>query len=94
MADDFLEDDGQEPINLGKKIIDTAIEEKIHGDLPVVVKDYLVIAEVMSEDGTSLLVSTGPDTTPWAIYGLLQYGERFFDDQFYNPNFNPDIGNE
>ncbi len=83
-----------EPQDPGKQIVDLEVADKFGEDLPVVVKDYIVIAEVMSDEGSSLLVSTSPTTTPWGVYGLLQYGERFFDDQFYNPNFNPDISDE
>ena len=75
----------------GKQIVDVEVADKFGEDLPVVVKDYVVIAEVMTDEGNTLLVSTSPQSTPWAIYGLLQYGERFFDDQFYNPNFNPEM---
>jgi hypothetical protein len=82
-----------EPVDPGKQIVDLEVSDKL-GDLPAVVKDYVVIAEVMTDEGNTLLVSTSPTATPWAVYGLLQYGERFFDDQFYNPNFNPDISNE
>ena len=84
-----MEDFAQDP---GKQIVDSEVAEKC-GDLPVVVKDYVVIAEVMGDDGTSLLVGTGPTTTPWTVFGLLQYANKFFDDQFYNPNFNPDADN-
>ena len=83
-----------EPEDPCKQIVDIEVADKMGEDLPVVVKDYVVIAEVMTDEGNTLLVSTSPTTTPWAVYGLLQYGERFFDDQFYNPNFNPDITNE
>ncbi len=80
--------------DIGKQIVDVEVSDKFGDELPVVVKDYVVVAEIMTDEGSSLLVSTGTTTTPWAVYGLLQYGERFFEDQFYNPNFNPDIGNE
>ena len=80
--------------DIGKQIVDVEAADKFGEDLPVVVKDYVGVAEIMTDEGSSLLVSTGATTTPWAVYGLLQYGERFFEDQFYNPNFNPDIGNE
>jgi hypothetical protein len=86
----MADDPGIDP---GKQIVDVEVVGK-YADLPVVVKDYVVIAEVMTDEGNTLLVSTSPQSTPWAIYGLLQYGERFFDDQFYNPDFNPDINNE
>jgi hypothetical protein len=86
----MADDPGIDP---GKQIVDVEVAGK-YADLPVVVKDYVVIAEVMTDEGNTLLVSTSPQSTPWAIYGLLQYGERFFDDQFYNPDFNPDINNE
>ena len=85
----MADDPGIDP---GKQIVDVEVAGK-YADLPVVVKDYVVIAEVMTDEGNTLLVSTSPQSTPWAIYGLLQYGERFFDDQFYNPDFNPDINN-
>jgi len=75
----------------GKQILDSEVADK-YEDLPVVVKDYVVIAEILTDEGSSLLVSTGPTTTPWAVYGLLQYGERFFEDQFYNPDFNQNNG--
>jgi hypothetical protein len=84
----MADDNSQDP---GKQIVDVEVADKFGEDLPVVVKDYVVIAEVMTDEGNTLLVSTSPQSTPWAIYGLLQYGERFFDDQFYNPNFNPEI---
>ena len=71
----------------GKQIVDSEVADK-YEDLPVVVKDYVVIAEILTDEGSSLLVSTGPATTPWAVYGLLQYGEHFFEEQFYNPDFN------
>ena len=71
----------------GKQIVDSEVADK-YEDLPVVVKEYVVIAEILTDEGSSLLVSTGPSTTPWPGYGLLQYGERFFEDQFYNPDFN------
>ena len=80
--------DEETPKDVGKQIVDVEVADKYGDDLPVVVKDYVVIAEIMTDEGNTLLVST---STPWAIYGLLQYGERFFDDQFYNPNFNPEI---
>jgi|TARA_R110000824_G_scaffold164144_5_gene340238 hypothetical protein len=83
-----------EPDDPCKQIVDIEIADKMGEGLPAVVKDYVVIAEVMTDEGNTLLVSTSPTATPWAVYGLLQYGERFFDDQFYNPNFNPDITNE
>ncbi|MBF84773.1 MAG: hypothetical protein CL489_09970 [Acidobacteria bacterium] len=84
-----MEDDNSN--DPGKQIVDVEVADKFGEDLPVVVKDYVVIAEVMTDEGNTLLVSTSPQSTPWAIYGLLQYGERFFDDQFYNPNFNPEM---
>lgn len=84
-----MEDDNSK--DPGKQIVDVEVADKFGEDLPVVVKDYVVIAEVMTDEGNTLLVSTSPQSTPWAIYGLLQYGERFFDDQFYNPNFNPEM---
>ena len=84
----MADDNSQDP---GKQIVDVEVADRFGEDLPVVVKDYVVIAEVMTDEGNTLLVSTSPQSTPWAIYGLLQYGERFFDDQFYNPNFNPEI---
>ena len=85
MAEEF----NQDPC---KQVVDSAVAEKFE-DLPVVIKDFVVVAEVLTDEGTSLLVSHGPSTTPWTVYGLLQYANRFFDDQFYNPNFNPDTPN-
>jgi hypothetical protein len=84
----------EEPIqDPGKQLVDSEVADKFE-DLPVVVKDYVVIAEILTDEGTSLLVSTGPTTTPWTVFGLLQYGRKFFDDQFYNPKFNPGDGDE
>jgi hypothetical protein len=77
----------------GKQIVDSEVTDK-YGDLPVVIKDFVVVAEVMSDEGLSLLVSTSATTTPWTVFGLLRYANKFFDDQFYNPNFNPDVDHE
>jgi hypothetical protein len=85
-----MEEPVQDP---GKQLVDSEVSDKFE-DLPVVVKDYVVIAEILTDEGASLLVSTGPTTTPWTVFGLLQYGQKFFDDQFYNPKFNPDHGDE
>ena len=85
-----MEEPAQDP---GKQLVDSEVADKFE-DLPVVVKDYIVIAEILTDDGTSLLVSTGPTTTPWTVFGLLQYGHKFFDDQFYNPHFHPGDSNE
>ena len=84
-----MEESAQDPT---KQLLDSEVADKFE-DLPVVVKDYVVIAEILTDEGTSLLVSTGPSTTPWTVFGLLQYGSKFFDDQFYNPHFNPGSGN-
>ena len=86
MAEEF----NQDPC---KQVVDSAVAEKFE-DLPVVIKDFVVVAEVLTDEGTSLLVSHGPSTTPWTVFGLLQYANRFFDDQFYNPHFHPGDGNE
>jgi hypothetical protein len=71
-----------------KKIVDAEVEHK-YGDLPVVVKDFVVIAEVVTDDGISLLVSTSPSTTPWNTLGLIEYAHKFFDEQLDNSDFNP-----
>ena len=65
----------EEPVDPGKQIVDLEVSDKFGEDLPVVVKDYVVIAEIMTDEGNTLLVSTSPTTTPWAVYGLLQYGK-------------------
>lgn len=84
-----MDDFAQDP---GKQIVDSEVSDRFE-DLPVVVKDFIVIAEIMTDEGMSLLVSTNPQTTPWTVFGLLQYANKFFDDQFYNPNFNPEVDN-
>ena len=83
----------EETSDPGKQLVDSEVADK-YEDLPVVVKDFVVIAEILTDEGTSLLVSTGPTTTPWTVFGLLQYGHKFFDDQFYNPRFNPGSDDE
>ena len=59
MAEEF----NQDPC---KQVVDSAIAEKFD-DLPVVIKDFVVVAEVLTDEGISLLVSHGPSTTPWTV---------------------------
>ena len=73
----------------GKQIVDSEIATR-YGDLPVVVKDYIVVAEIVGDEGCSLLVSTGNNTAPWTIYGLLEYAEQFFRSRFASSDFGPD----
>lgn len=85
-----MEESSQDP---GKQIVDSEVADK-YEDLPVVVKDFVVVAEIMTDEGVSLLVSASPATTPWSILGLLQYAHKFFDDQLYNSDFNQGDGRD